>query len=159
GERDDYFLDARAAGVVDPDHGAAVLQRQVHHLAELSGEHLAQRAAENREVLREDEDLAAEDRPVAGDDRVAVGATFEHPEVRLAVSDETVELDERAGIEQLDEPFARQQLSLLALPFDGLLAAGVLGLFPKLLEPVELRLGGVRAVVGRRHGRRLVWLS
>src|SRR3954447_8887002 len=55
GERDDAFLDARAARVVDPDHRAAELRRQVHHLADLLGEDLAQRAAEHGEVLREDE--------------------------------------------------------------------------------------------------------
>ena len=51
GERDDSLLDARAARVVDADDRAAVLHRQVHHLADLLGEHLAERAAEDGEVL------------------------------------------------------------------------------------------------------------
>ena len=41
GERDDALLDPRAARVVDPDHRAAELDRQVHHLADLLGEDLA----------------------------------------------------------------------------------------------------------------------
>ena len=41
GERDDALLDPRAARVVDPDHRAAELHRQVHDLADLLGEDLA----------------------------------------------------------------------------------------------------------------------
>src|SRR6185295_8368295 len=33
-QRGDAFLDARAARVVEPDDGRAVLERQVHHLAD-----------------------------------------------------------------------------------------------------------------------------
>src|SRR5207302_2848149 len=97
-ERDDAFLDPSAAGVVDPDHGAAVLGRHVHDLADLLGEHLAQRAAEDGEVLAQDEDAAAEDSSVARDDRAAVRAPLEHPEVRLAVTHVAVELDERSWV-------------------------------------------------------------
>ena len=133
GERDDAFLDARATRVVDADHRAAVLRRQVHHLADLLGEHLAQRAAEDGEVLAEDEDAAAEDRPVAGDDGVAVGAPLEHPEVRLAVADVAVELDERARVAELLGALAREQLARLALLRDRLLGAGVARLAAQLL--------------------------
>src|SRR5207249_2656453 len=127
-ERHDAFLDARAAGVVDADDGAAELERQVHHLADLLGEDLAQRTAEHREVLGEDEDLAAEDRPVAGDNRVPVRPPLEHAEVRLAVPHVAIELDERARIQQLEEPLAREQLALLALALDRLLGPRVHGL-------------------------------
>jgi hypothetical protein len=66
--------------------------------------------------------------------------------------DKAVELDERARIEELDEPFACEQLSLLALPLDRLVGPGVLGLVAQLLKLIELRLGGVGArVVGRGH--------
>ena len=70
-ERDDALLDPRAARVVDADHRAADLGGQVHDLAHLLGHDLAQRAAEDGEVLGEDADPAAVDRAVAGDDRVA----------------------------------------------------------------------------------------
>src|SRR5581483_1949403 len=61
GERHDAFLDASPAGVVDPDHGAAVLAREVEDLADLLGDRLRQRAAEHGEVLREHEHGATED--------------------------------------------------------------------------------------------------
>src|SRR5262249_43873126 len=111
------------------------------------------------EVLREDEHLTAEDRAVAGHDGVAVRASLEHSEVRLAVANVPVELDERSGIEELDQALAGKQLSLLALPLDRLLAAGVLGLLAQLLEPVELRLRRVGAIVRRGHDGSLTTLS
>ena len=105
-ERDDALLDARAAGVVDADHGAADLGRQVHDLAHLLGHHLAERAAEDGEVLAEDADRAAVDRAVAGDDGVAPRPVLLHVEVVRAVADERVELLERAGVEQLLDALA-----------------------------------------------------
>jgi len=50
-ERNDALLDACAARVVQADHRCAVLHREVHHLADLFGMGLAQRAADHREVL------------------------------------------------------------------------------------------------------------
>ena len=73
-ERDDAFLDPRAAGVVEPDDRRADLHRQVHDLADLLGVRLGQRPAEDGEVLAEDEDEPAVDRAVAGDDAVAEDA-------------------------------------------------------------------------------------
>src|SRR5581483_2161016 len=114
---------------------------EVHHLADLLGEHLAQRPAEHGEVLREDEHPAPEDRPVAGDDSVAVRAPLHHPEVRLAVAHVAVELDEGAGVAQLLGALAREQPTLVPPPLDGLLAAGVERLAAQLGEPGELLLG------------------
>ena len=51
GERDDAFLDARAGAVVEADQRRADRLGEVHHLVDLLGEHLAERAAEDREVL------------------------------------------------------------------------------------------------------------
>ena len=150
GERDDALLDPRTARVVDPDDRAAVLHGQVHDLADLLREHLRERPAEHGEVLREDEHLAAEDRPVAGDDGVAPRAVLAHLELDLAVADEAVELDERARIEELLEPLAREELAALALPRDVLLARRMERLLAQLLEPAELRLG---RVVGLGHRR------
>ena len=72
-ERDHALLDARAAGVVEPDDGAADLHREVHDLDDLLAEDLAEGAAEDGEVLREHRHRAALDGAVAGDDAVAVG--------------------------------------------------------------------------------------
>ena len=117
-ERHDTLLDPRTARVVDPDDRAAVLHGEIHDLADLLGEDLRQRPAEHGEVLREDEHLAAEDRPVAGDDGVAPRPVLAHVELDLAVTDEAVELDERARIEELLEPLAREELPALALALD-----------------------------------------
>ena len=62
GERDDAFLDAGAGAVVEPDDRRADLEGEVHQLVDLLGEHLAERAAEDGEVLAEHEHLAAVDR-------------------------------------------------------------------------------------------------
>ena len=151
-ERDDALLDARAARVVDTDQRAAELEREVHDLADLLGERLGERPAEDREVLREDEHLAAEDRPVAGDDGVAPGPALHHPEVRVAVADVAVELDEAARVEEQLEPLAGEELAPLALPLDRALVAGVGGLVPQRGEPRELVRGRVRGhVVRGRH--------
>jgi len=91
-ERDDALLDARAARVVDADDRAADLRGEVHDLAHLLGHDLAERAAEDREVLGEDADAAALDRPVPRDHRVAPSAVLLHVEVDRAVADEGVEL-------------------------------------------------------------------
>ena len=71
GQRDDAFLNARAAGIVQADHGRAGLQRQVHDLADFLRVGFGERAAEDGEILREDVDEAAVDAAVAGDEAVA----------------------------------------------------------------------------------------
>ena len=80
-ERDDAFLDARAAGVVEADDRRAVAHRHVHDLADLRGVGFRQRAAEHGEVLREGVDDAAVDAAVAGDHAVAGNDLLLHPEV------------------------------------------------------------------------------
>ena len=61
-QRHHAFLDAGPGAVVQPDHGHADGLGQVHDLVDLLGEHLAQRAAEDGEVLAEDAHPAAVDR-------------------------------------------------------------------------------------------------
>ena len=84
---------------------------------------LAQRAAEDGEVLAEDEHQAAVDHAVAGDDAVARHLVVGHAEVGAAVLDEHVPLLERAVVEQQLEALARGQLALGVLRVDALLAA------------------------------------
>ena len=144
-ERDDAFLNARAAGVVEADDRRAVPHRQVHDLADLLGERLGERAAEHGEVLREDVDEPPVDAAVAGDDAVAVVLLVLEAEVRGAVDDEPVELDEGALVEQEVEPLARRQLALGVLRLDALLAAALLRFGDPPLEQLEL--------VSHGHGR------
>ena len=133
-ERDDALLDPRAAGVVDADHGAADLGREVHDLAHLLRHHLAQRAAEDGEVLAEDAHRPAVDRAVAGDHRVAPGPLLLHVELVGPVADEGVELPERARVEQLLDPLAGGQLALRVLLLDRVLGGRVDRLVAQLLS-------------------------
>ena len=88
------------AGVVEADDGRADLQGEVHDLADLLGVGLGEAAAEDGEVLGEDEDEAAVDAAVAGDDAVAGNLLLGHAEVEAAVLDELVELLEGALVEE-----------------------------------------------------------
>ena len=153
-ERDDALLDPRAAGVVDADHRRADLGGQVHDLAHLLRHHLAERAAEDREVLAEDEHRAAVDRPVAGDHGVAPGALLVHVELVGAVADEGVELLERARVEQLLDPLAGGQLALRVLLLDRLLGGGVDRLLAQLPQVGELLLVGLGVLLA--HGARIL---
>ena len=100
GEGNDALLDARAAGVVQPDNGRADAHRGVHDLNDLGRVGLRERAAEDGEVLRIDEDGAAIDGAVAGNEAVAGDALLVHIEIGSAMGDELVRLFERAGVQQ-----------------------------------------------------------
>ena len=149
-ERHDALLDAGAARVVDADHGAADLGRQVHDLHHLLGHHLAERAAEDREVLAEDAHAAALDRAVAGDHGVAPGPVLLHPELVRAVAHEGVELLEGAGVEQLLDPLAGRVLALGVLLLDRGLGRVVDGGDAQLLELGEPFLRGLGALLAHR---------
>ena len=75
-ERDHALLDPRAGALVDADDRAAGLDGEVHHLADLLAVDLAERAAEDGEVLGEHAHLPAVDGAVAGDHAVAVRAVL-----------------------------------------------------------------------------------
>ena len=128
GQRDHALLDARAARVVEADDGAAGAHRQVHHLADLLRVGAGEAAAEDGEVLREDEDLPALDRAIPGDHAVAEERPVLHAEVVVAVGLELVHLHERAGVEEQLDALARGELSLLVLLLHPLGAAAQLGL-------------------------------
>ena len=129
-EGDHALLDARAAALVDADQRAAGLEREVLHLDDLLAVHLAERAAEDGDVLAEHAHRAAVDGAVAGDHPVAVGPVVLQAEHGGAVPGELVELDEGALVQQHGDP----------LP-GGLLAPGV------LLGHRPLRAGVHRLVV------------
>src|SRR5262249_14883910 len=116
-EGDDALLDPRAARVVQADEGRADLQREVHELADLRGVRLGEGAAEDREVLREDEDRTAVDAHRARDDAVARDLVrgLVHPEVARAMDDERVHLVEGAGVTEELDALARGELARLVL--------------------------------------------
>ena len=142
-ERDDALLDAGAGALVDADDRAAGLDGEVHHLGDLLAVDLAERAAEDREVLGEHADLAAVDRAVAGDHAVAVGAVLLQAERRRAVPGQLVELDEGALVEELLDPLAGGLAALGVLLLDRLRGAGVDGLVEAAVQVGELAGGRV----------------
>jgi len=143
-EGDDAFLDAGATGVVDADDRAPCLHGEVHDLADLLAEDLAETSAENGEVLAEHAHRPAVDGAVSGDDAVAVGALVLDAEVVRAVTGKCIELDERAGVEQRLHPLARGHAALGVPLVDRGGGAGVLGLVDLVPELRELARGRVQ---------------
>ena len=127
GERDDALLDARAAGVVEADDGRADAHRHVHDLDDLRGVGFGERAAEDGEVLGEDEDHAAVDAAVAGDEAVAGDALGVHAEVCRAMGYKFVGLLEGAFVEQEVDALAGGELAGLLLAGAALGAAALFG--------------------------------
>ena len=122
------FLDARAAGVYQPDHRCPVRHRQVHHFAYLLSHRLRQRPAQHREVLRIDIDEPPADLPVACNHRVAeVSLAFES-EVRRAMHHEGVQFLEGAFVQQQLDSLAGRQLAAAVLRLDAPLPAAERGL-------------------------------
>ncbi len=144
GEAGDAFLDARAAGVEQPDDGRAVLHRHVLHLADLLRVRFGERAAEDGEVLGEDVDHAAVDGAPAGDDTVARDDVLVGVEVLVAVLDEHVELLEGVRVEQKLDTLAGSELALGVLGLDAggaAAGAGAVAAGFELLQDVLHRWG------------------
>src|SRR5579875_795911 len=129
-------MDARAAGIVEPDYRASDLGRQIHDFADLFRERARQAAAEHGEVLGKDADLAAVDRAVAGDDAVAGDTAAFHPEIEAAMGLELVQFDEGSRVKQKVDALARGHPAVLALLFQALLAPAQFGLARQLLHPL-----------------------
>ena len=135
-----------------PITGQPILAARSMILHHLLGHHLAERAAEDREVLGEDAHAPALDRAVAGDHGVAPRPVLLHPELVRAVADERVELLEGAGVEQLLDPLAGGVLALGVLLLDRGLGGVVDGGRLQLLELGEPFLVGLGALLA--HGAR-----
>ena len=90
---------------------------------------LGQRAAEDGEVLGEQEDRAAVDGAVAGDHAVAQDPVVTEAEVVRPVGHQLVELDEAVGVAEQRHPLARGQLASLVLTRDPRRASRLAGLF------------------------------
>ena len=104
---------------------------------------LAQRAAEHREILGEDENGASVHGAPAGDHAVPGDLGLLHAEIRAAMLDEHVVFLERAVIHQELDPLARGQFAL-----------GVLRRDPRLAAP-QARAGAAAIETGEHvfHGR------
>ena len=88
------FLDPRAAGIVQTDHRSTGPEREIHDLYDLFRVRFGERAAEDGEILRKDENQASVDAAVARHHTVAEILLMLEPEVGGAVGHETVHLDE-----------------------------------------------------------------
>jgi len=108
------LLNACPAGVVEADDRRAHLNRQVHDLADFLGMRLAQRSAEDGEILAEDKDLAAIDGTVPGDDAVAEITLF-LTQAAATADLEHVELFKGTVVEQQVEPLPGGQFALAVL--------------------------------------------
>src|ERR671934_249272 len=86
---------------------------------------------------------SALDGAVSGDDAVAVGPGFHHPEVRISVLDEGVELGERARVEQELDALSCEQLAPLALPLDRPWRARMCRFLAQPLDRVDPFAGGM----------------
>ena len=84
----DALLDARARAVVDADHRHARRARLVHHLDDLLREDLAERAAVDGEILREDADGPPVEQAEPGDDAIAERMPLRHREMLGAMDGE-----------------------------------------------------------------------
>jgi len=137
-ERVHAFLDARAAAVVEADHGDAALEGGGQHLNDLGGVALAHGASAYGEILRESENGPAHDLALAGDD--AVGRVLAPGQVGAAVADPQAELDERVLVEEQAQPLPGRQFPLLVLPRDSLRSAPCLQVGPASVEILETPL-------------------
>ena len=127
-------MDPGPGAVVEPDHRDPGGGGQIHHLVDLLGEHLAEGAAEDGEVLAEDADPAAVDGAEPGDHAVGVGAVVLEPHAVGPVAGQHVELLERALVEEVVDPFPGGHLALGVVPLHRGLAARVQGLFLALRQ-------------------------
>lgn len=152
-------LDAGAGAFVQTDDRAAGLDGELLQLHHLLSVHLAEGAAEDRAVLREDAHLAAVDGAPAGDDAVGGRALGVHAEVAGAVTGQCVGLDEGALVEEVGDAIAGGHAPLVAdlLERGGADGHGRLGAAAQ--QVLVLRRGGLRRTVvaelvgGLGHGR------
>ena len=143
GERGDALLDTGARAVVQRDQRGTGRDGHVHDLVDLGGVGLAQRAAEDPEVVRVDEDRPALDRAPAGDHTVGVGLLGLQAEAGRPVPAQLLDLVERARVQQQLDPLACGQLALGVLRLGRLLA----GPAQRLLAD-RVQLGDASARVG-----------
>src|SRR6185437_90806 len=86
-----------------------------------------------------------------GDHAVAVRTVGRLVESDRAMPREAVEFDERAGVEQRVDSFARGSLALRVLAFDGCRRPGVHGLGVAAEQVGELARGGMRVGLVDAH--------
>ena len=138
GQAGHALLYPSAAGVVQPDHGAAGFHREVQYLADFLAHGLGKGAAHHGEILGEGEDLAALHLPVAGDHGVAQNLAVGQAEVGGPVGDEGVKFLECPFVHEQVQALAGGELSPAVLLVYPVLAAALLGLLTHGVEGINL---------------------
>lgn len=150
GQRRDALLDTGAGAVVQGHQRRTGRDGHVHDLVDLRGVRLAQRAAEDAEVVGVDEDRPPLHRAPAGDHTVAVRLLLLQTETGGPVPAQLLDLAEGAGVQQQFDALPRGQLALGVLRLGRLLArAG------QCLRTDLVQFGHASARVGRLT-RRLI---
>src|SRR6185437_13755651 len=119
------------------DNGRAHLHSEIHDLADLQRVGLAERAAEDRKVLRKDVDETAINAAVPRDDAVARILLVLHAEIEAAVFNELIDLFECVFIEKQVDALARGEFALGFLLVQTLFAAAEFGGASDLHEALQ----------------------
>ena len=114
GQRHHSFLNARAAGIVEPDDGRPDTHGQVHNFTNFARVRFRERSAKDREILREEIHQAPANAAVSGDKAVAGRALLFHAEIGAVVRHEFVELLEAALVEQERDALAHREFPCAA---------------------------------------------
>ena len=113
------------------------MNRQIHDLGNFAAVALAQRSAENGEILGIQVNQPAINFPPPGDHSIAQRVIFIHAQPDRAVGHEPIYLSEGIFIQQVGDPFTRGFLSagvlLLRLRFAAALNRGHAPVFENLL--------------------------
>ena len=139
------FLNARAARIVQPDHGRAHFHGLIHELADFFGMRFAQGAAKHGEVLAEDEHQPPVDGAVAGNHPIAGNVVVGHAEIGAAVLDKHIPLLETAAVQQDVDPLAGRQAPFGMLCINALLPTAQTGGSTLLLKLFNDVLHGLSA--------------
>jgi len=123
----DAFLNARAARIVDPDDGRAVLQGQVLDLGDLGGMSLAKGPTHDGEILGKDVDQPAADRTIARDHPITQGDALAHAKIAHMVCGQGIQLLEAALVQQRGDALSSGHLAFFMLLFNRAGAAALLG--------------------------------
>src|SRR5690606_37849798 len=95
------------------------------------------RSAEDGEVLGEDVHVATVHAAVTGDHAIAENLALRHVEVRAAVRDELVDLDEAVLVEKELNPLARGEFALFVLRLDAVGSASLFRFDITLLKKLD----------------------
>ena len=126
-ERDDAFLNSRAARIVQTDYRRAGFHRQIHYFTDFLRVSFRQRAAENRKILRENKNFTPVNQSVSGNNAVAGEFLRLQTKIRRAMNDEFIEFFKRIFIKKKFYTFTRRHFAVCALLFESLLASALFG--------------------------------